>query len=95
MKGIILAGGSGTRLHPATLATVAGLRQADGLLPAVGPDACWDPRYPLDLDTRALGVYRHLLSDGSDWGIRLDYVVQDKPIGLAHAFVLGRKCRRR
>jgi len=37
-----------------------------------------------------LAFYRHLLADGAAWGIRLDYVVQEKPIGLAHAFILGR-----
>jgi dTDP-glucose pyrophosphorylase len=38
-----------------------------------------------------LSFYRHLLGDGADWGIRLEYVVQDKPCGLAHAFILGRQ----
>jgi glucose-1-phosphate thymidylyltransferase len=37
-----------------------------------------------------LPFYQRLLGDGSTWGIKLDYVVQDKPIGLAHAFILGR-----
>jgi glucose-1-phosphate thymidylyltransferase len=37
-----------------------------------------------------LPFYRHLLGNGSDWGIKLDYVVQEKPIGLAHSFILGR-----
>src|SRR5262249_43049494 len=37
-----------------------------------------------------LSLYQGLLGDGSEWGIRLDYAMQDKPLGLAHAFVLGR-----
>jgi glucose-1-phosphate thymidylyltransferase len=38
-----------------------------------------------------LSFYRHLLGDGADWGIRLEYVVQDKPSGLAHALIIGRQ----
>ena len=37
-----------------------------------------------------LPFYQHLLGDGSAWGIRLEYIIQDKPVGLAHAFILGR-----
>src|SRR5262249_45216298 len=94
MKGIILAGGSGARLYPATLAI------NKQLLPVYDKPMVY---YPLSvlmlagnpdnvLTSRGghLPCYQRLLGDGSTWGIKLDYVIQEKPIGLAHAFILGR-----
>ena len=96
MKGIILAGGAGTRLYPAT---TVGLNKQ--LLPVYDKpmvyyplyrfDARWHSRDPPDFYSEHLPFYRHLLGNGAKWGIELDYIVQDKPIGLAHAFVLGRQ----